>query len=64
VMKYVHVRQESRDGELELFEAKNNSEPKRWSRIEGLNRIVGSAGRDYIVRLSSTDPSKRQAEEA
>jgi hypothetical protein len=31
VMKYVHVRQESQDREMELFEAKNISEAKRWS---------------------------------
>jgi hypothetical protein len=31
VMKYVHVRQESQDREMELFEAKNISESKRWS---------------------------------
>jgi hypothetical protein len=31
VMKYVHVRQESQDREMELFDAKNISEAKRWS---------------------------------
>jgi integrase len=31
VMKYVHVRQESQDREMELFEARNISEVKRWS---------------------------------
>jgi hypothetical protein len=30
-MKYVHVRQESQDREMELFEAKEISEAKRWS---------------------------------
>jgi len=30
-MKYVHVRQESQDREMELFEARNISEVKRWS---------------------------------
>ena len=31
VMKYVHVRQESQDREMELFDAKNISEAKCWS---------------------------------
>jgi hypothetical protein len=30
-MKYVHVRQESQDREMEMFDAKNISEAKRWS---------------------------------
>jgi hypothetical protein len=49
VMKYVHVRQESQDREMELFEAKNISEAKRWSGFGPVgtaeNReIEGSAG--------------------
>jgi integrase len=31
VMKYIHVRQEAQDREMELFEAKSISESKRWS---------------------------------
>ncbi len=31
VMKYAHFRQESQDREMELFDAKNISEAKRWS---------------------------------
>jgi len=30
-VKYVHVRQESQDREMELFEAKNMSETRPWS---------------------------------
>ncbi len=30
-MKYVHVRQESQDREMELFDVKNISEAKVWS---------------------------------
>ena len=49
VMKYVHVRQESLDREMERFEAKNISESKRWSGFGPVeppeNReIAGSAG--------------------
>jgi hypothetical protein len=37
VMKYVHVRQESQDREMELFDAKNISEAKRWSGFGPVN---------------------------
>ena len=49
-MKYVHVRQEPQDRQMELFEAKNISEAKRWSGFgpvgDAENReIEGSSGK-------------------
>jgi hypothetical protein len=52
VMKYVHVRQEPQDREMELFEAKNISEAKRWSGIGPVenveNREIEGVGREGL----------------
>jgi hypothetical protein len=48
VMKYVHVRQESQDREMELFEAKSISETQRWSGfgpVRNSRDRTGSAGK-------------------
>jgi integrase len=48
VMKYVHVRQEAQDREMERFEAQNISTPKRWSGFgpveDAENREIGGLG--------------------
>ena len=44
VMKYVHVRQESQDREMELFEAKGISETKRWS---GFGPVETAENREF-----------------
>jgi len=46
VMKYVHVRQESQDREMELFEAKNISESKRWSGFGPVENAETGKSRD------------------
>jgi len=42
-MKYVHVRQESQDREMEPFEAKSISEAKRWF---GFGPVDGAENRE------------------
>jgi hypothetical protein len=57
VMKYVHVRQESQDREMELFEARNISEAKHWSGFGPVgtaeNREIGGSSGKHREGLSN-----------
>ena len=53
-MKYVHVRQESQDREMELFEARNISEVKRWSGF-------GPVGTAENQEFEGSDGKRREA---
>jgi hypothetical protein len=51
VMKYVHVRQEAQDLEMERFEAQNISGAKRLS---GFGPVEGAENREYEGLDSNT----------
>ena len=50
VMKYIHVRRKSQDREMELFEAKNISEAKRWSGLGCSAMLKSGKSRDRAGR--------------
>jgi hypothetical protein len=58
VIMYVHVRQESQDREMELFEPKNISEAKRWSGFGPVGNAETGKSKDRRKRRKGLSDKK------